>query len=128
MVQRSAQQLLLTGGGKTLQRRGDGATYKSFSFPTESPLYGSPTTLTSPADAQASPYGWHDVDGKAGAEYTITRGNNVYAAEDVAAKNTPGKSPDGGASLAFNLSYNPAEPNPVNYQDFAIANLFVVNN
>jgi hypothetical protein len=68
------------------------------------------------------------VDGKAGAEYTITRGNNVYASEDVAGKNTPGKSPDGGASLAFNLAYDPAEPDPVNYQDFAIGNLFVVNN
>jgi extracellular elastinolytic metalloproteinase len=128
LLGKSVSQHLLLTGSKPLQRRGDGATYKSFSFPTESPLYGSPTTLTSPADAQASPYGWHDVDGKAGAEYTITRGNNVYAAEDVAAKNTPGKSPDGGTSLTFNLAYDPAEPNPVNYQDFAISNLFVVNN
>ncbi len=128
LIGKTHTQNLLLSGSKPLQRRGDGATYKSFSFPTESPLYGSPTTLTSPADAQASPYGWHDVDGKTGAEYTITRGNNVYAAEDVAAKNTPGKSPDGGASLSFNPAYDPAEPNPVNYQDFAIANLFVVNN
>lgn len=128
LIGKSASQNLLLLGSKPLQRRGDGATYKSFSFPTESPLYGSPSSLTSPADAQASPFGWHDVDGKAGAEYTITRGNNVYASEDVAGKNTPGKSPDGGAALAFNLAYDPAEPNPVNYQDFAIGNLFVVNN
>ena len=128
LIGKSVSQNLLLSGSKPLQRRGDGATYKSFSFPTESPLYGSPSSLTSPADAQASPFGWHDVDGKAGAEYTITRGNNVYASEDVAGKNTPGKSPDGGASLAFNLAYDPTEPNPVNYQDFAIGNLFVVNN
>lgn len=128
LIGKSVSQNLLLSGSKPLQRRGDGATYKSFSFPTESPLYGSPSSLTSPADAQASPFGWHDVDGKAGAEYTITRGNNVYASEDVAGKNTPGKSPDGGAALAFNLAYDPAEPNPVNYQDFAIGNLFVVNN
>jgi hypothetical protein len=128
LIGKSVSQNLLLSGSKPLQRRGDGATYKSFSFPTESPLYGSPSSLTSPADAQASPFGWHDVDGKAGAEYTITRGNNVYASEDVAGRNTPGKSPDGGASLAFNLAYDPAEPDPVKYQDFAIANLFVVNN
>jgi hypothetical protein len=128
LIGKSVSQNLLLSGSKPLQRRGDGATYKSFSFPTESPLYGSPSSLTSPADAQASPFGWHDVDGKAGAEYTITRGNNVYASEDVAGKNAPGKSPDGGTALAFNLAYDPAEPNPVNYQDFAIGNLFVVNN
>lgn len=128
LIGKSVSQNLLLTGSKPLQRRGDGATYKSFSFPTESPLYGSPSSLTSPADAQASPFGWHDVDGKAGAEYTITRGNNVYASEDVAGKNTPGKSPDGGAALAFNLAYDPSEPNPLNYQDFAIGNLFVVNN
>jgi hypothetical protein len=27
----------------------------------------------------ASPYGWHDTNGVTGAEYTITRGNNVWA-------------------------------------------------
>ena len=76
MVEQSQQirSMVLNGQGKSLQRRGDGATYKAYAFPTESPLYGNPSTLTSPADAQASPYGWHDVNGAAGAEYTITRG------------------------------------------------------
>ena len=56
LIGKSVSQNLLLSGSKPLQRRGDGATYKSFSFPTESPLYGSPSSLTSPADAQASPF------------------------------------------------------------------------
>jgi hypothetical protein len=30
----------------------------------------------------AKPFGWHDVDGIAGADFDITRGNNVWAKED----------------------------------------------
>jgi len=123
-----AKSLVLSGQGKSLQRRGDGATYKAFAFPTESPLYGNPASLTSPADAQASPYGWHDVNGAAGAEYTITRGNNVYASEDADANNQPGYSPNGGTSLTFDFTYSKSEIDPVNYRDFAINNLFVANN
>ena len=126
--QASAKSLVLSGQGKSLQRRGDGATYKAYAFPTESPLYGNPATLTSPADAQASPYGWHDVNGAAGAEYTITRGNNVYASEDADGNNQPGVSPNGGTSLVFDFTYSKNEIDPVNYRDFAINNLFVANN
>jgi extracellular elastinolytic metalloproteinase len=120
--------LTQSGGGKTLTRRGDGATYKAYAYPTESPLYGNPSNLSSPADAQASPYGWHDVNGAAGAEYTITRGNNVYASEDADANNQPGYSPNGGTSLVFDFTYSRNEADPVNYRDFAINNLFVANN
>lgn len=120
--------LVLNGQGKSLQRRGDGATYKAYAFPTESPLYGNPSNLTSPADAQASPYGWHDINGSDGAEYTITRGNNVYASEDADANNQPGYSPNGGTALAFDFTYSKSEIDPVNYRDFAINNLFVANN
>lgn len=120
--------LVLSGQGKSLQRRGDGATYKAYAFPTESPLYGNPSNLTSPADAQASPYGWHDINGSDGAEYTITRGNNVYASEDADANNQPGYSPNGGTALAFDFTYSKSEIDPVNYRDFAINNLFVANN
>jgi hypothetical protein len=120
--------LVLNGQGKSLQRRGDGSTYKAYAFPTESPLYGNPATLNSPADAQASPYGWHDVNGVDGAEYIITRGNNAYASEDADANNQPGYSPNGGTSLAFDFTYSKNEIDPVNYRDFAINNLFVANN
>ena len=38
---------------------------------------------TDPADATASPFGWHDDDGVAGADSTFTVGNNVIAQEDI---------------------------------------------
>lgn len=123
-----SKSLVLNGGGKNLQRRGDGSTYKAYAYPIESPLYGDPSNLKEPADAQASPYGWHDVNGAAGAEYTTTRGNNVYASEDADANNQPGYSPNGGSNLTFDFTYSKSESDPVNYRDFAINNLFVANN
>ena len=33
--------------------------------------------MSNPADPIASPFGWHDTNGVAGAEFTDTRGNNV---------------------------------------------------
>ncbi|MSP58537.1 MAG: T9SS type A sorting domain-containing protein [Flavobacteriaceae bacterium] len=119
--------LILTGSGP-IKRRGDGSSYNVFSFPTESPLYGNRTTIYNPADIVASPYGWHDVNGISGAEYTITRGNNVYATEDGDANNNPGYSPDGGSALKFDFNYNVTDNNPASYKDFSIANLFVANN
>ena len=62
---------------------GDGAMYHVFPFGLESPNDGPRELEFEPADEAASPYGWHDTDGKAGAEYTYTRGNNVYAYRDA---------------------------------------------
>lgn len=104
------------------------STYNVFPFPLEAPSFGSRSLLTDPADPTASPFGWHDTDGAAGAEYTITRGNNVYAYEDQDADNIPGYSPDGGAGLNFDFPLNTSQP-PANSIDAAITNLFyVVNN
>ncbi|MBK7965770.1 MAG: M36 family metallopeptidase [Bacteroidetes bacterium] len=72
--------------------------YSVFQLPVESPNHGVVTTSIDPADTVASPYGWHDTDGIVGAEYTITRGNNVHAYEDKDDDDLPGVSPEGGAS------------------------------
>ena len=37
----------------------------------------------------ASPFGWHDTNGAAGAEFTTTQGNNVQAYTDIDANNSP---------------------------------------
>lgn len=101
--------------------------YTVFALPTESPSHGTRSTLTNPSNAFSSPFGWHDTDGNTGAEYTITRGNNVFAYEDTANTNSPGYSPDGGATLEFNFPYtNGAQP--ASYIDAAITNLFYMNN
>ncbi|MEO0894983.1 MAG: T9SS-dependent M36 family metallopeptidase [Bacteroidota bacterium] len=101
--------------------------YRVYRYDVESPNHGVRTLEVEPADSSASPFGWHDIDGLSGAEYTITRGNNVHAYEDRNNSNTPGYSPDGGANLIFDfpLNFNLA---PVANEDAAITNLFYHNN
>ena len=103
------------------------ASYHVFAFPVESPNHGSRSVVTSPEDAQASPYGWHDTDGSSGEEYTITRGNNVYASDDKNNSNVPGYSPNGGSTLTFNHNFDSSK-SPELYLDAAITNLFYWNN
>lgn len=103
-------------------------TYNVFEEPVESPSHGTRSTVAIPwAPAVSSPYGWHDTNGAAGAEFTITRGNNVYASDDRNADNVPGFSPDGGANLDFNFPLDLTQ-SPINYQSAAITNLFYWNN
>lgn len=106
---------------------GDGSQYRVFDLPVQSPIYGVRTLVTEPADPTASPYGWHDGNGSDGAEYTTTRGNNVFAYEDRAGTFSPNYSPDGGASLNFDFPLDLAQQ-PVGYIDPAITNLFYMNN
>jgi len=60
----------------------DGATYRVYPLPVESPIHGNQSVVESPAYEFASEFGWHDTDGVAGPEHTTTRGNNVRAYED----------------------------------------------
>jgi len=105
----------------------DGSVYNVFPFPVESPNHGNRDLLTEPALPSASPFGWHDVDGLPGAEYTITRGNNVYAYEDASDNNVPGQSADGGEELNFDFPLNLTNE-PETYQLASITNLFYANN
>jgi extracellular elastinolytic metalloproteinase len=101
--------------------------YTVFALPLESPAHGSRTVVSNPANSTASSFGWHDTNGATGAEYTITRGNNVHAYEDTSNNNSPGFSPDGGASLEFNFPLIPYA-HPSTYIPGAITNLFYMNN
>lgn len=105
----------------------DGSGYLVFPFPTESPNHGPQVLVSEPADALASPFGWHDTNGQSGAEYTITRGNNVLACEDLQNNDIPGYSPDGGANLLFDQAYAPPMQ-PMNYLDASITNMFYACN
>ncbi len=104
-----------------------GEQYNVYALPFESPLNGDATIVFEPQNLTASPFGWHDIDGVDGAEFTITRGNNVYAYEDRAAADTPGISPDGGETLTFDFPYI-FDTNPVNMSDATTTNLFYWNN
>src|SRR5690606_27674311 len=106
----------------------DGSQYNVFPFPIESPNHGPRALLTEPSNDSASPYGWHDTDAANGAEHTITRGNNVWAQDDIDGKNgTTGYSPDGTAALNFNFALD-LNVEASTYLDASLTNLFYVNN
>jgi extracellular elastinolytic metalloproteinase len=117
----AAARALTAGRGTT----DDGAVYNVFPFPLEGPGFGPRALLTNPADAAASPFGWHDTNGQPGPEHTITRGNNVYAF--VGRESRPVYSPDGTPSLRFDFPYN-IQKAPLENRDAAITNLFYLNN
>jgi len=112
-----------------------GDSYRVYQAPAESPIHVSPsppldgrTLVSDPANATASPFGWHDTDGVSGAEFTIMRGNNVHAYIDSDANNTPPSSePDCGASLNCDFTVDLTQA-PSAYEEAAVANLFYWNN
>lgn len=104
-------------------------TYNVFPMPIESPNHGDRAMVTDPANLIASPYGWHDTDGTDGAEFTITKGNNVHAYHDIFSQNKSiGMEPDGGPNIEFDFPFD--ENNDTSYQAFetSIVNLFYWNN
>jgi extracellular elastinolytic metalloproteinase len=103
-------------------------SYEVFLPPLESPDDGPRTTETNPSDPTASGFGWHDDNGVSGAEYTDTRGNNVWAQDDTDANNSGGFRPDGGSGLDFVGFPLDLTQDPSAYQASAIANLFYWNN
>lgn len=110
--------------------------YRVYAKPAESPNHVSllppadgRTLVDNPANPSASPFRWHDTNGSAGAEFTTTRGNNVYAYTDTDANNAPdaGPGPNGGSSLLFDFPIN-LNSEPGTYQNSAVTNLFYWNN
>lgn len=102
----------------------DNSSYNVFVLPIEAPTFGSRSVITNPWLPTSSPEGWHS-DGTN--HYTITRGNNVYAYEDMADLDAPGYSPDGGPTRNFNFPFS-ITGDPYNNMDASITNLFYLNN
>lgn len=104
-------------------------SYVVYPLPTEAPSFGGRSTQVNPATAAGSPFGWHDTNGVAGADFTDTRGNNVDAYADVDANNVPdpGSRPDGGAPLAFNFPLD-LGLEPSTYKAATVTNLFYLSN
>lgn len=106
----------------------DGARYNVFPIPVESPVHGDREFVINPADSVASPFGWHDTNGQAGPEYTITRGNNVHSFADTQGNNVSNQDePDGGLQLTFDYPFDPTAE-PASYRDAATTQLFYMNN
>ncbi len=114
-------------GNTALANSASGQTYSVYAAPLESPYYGAQSTVCDPADAAASPNGWHDRDGAPGPDVFTTDGNNVYA---YYAGSGPmfGYSPSGGAGLDFIFAHDPNDPDPFAYADASLTNLYYVNN
>ncbi|MGZ0220571.1 MAG: M36 family metallopeptidase, partial [Acidimicrobiales bacterium] len=104
-------------------------SYNVYPLPLEAPSFGARSLQVDPADPAASPFGWHDTNGAAGAEFTVTTGNNVNAYLDTNADNMPdpGSQPDGGVDLSFDFPHLTANV-PANSQAAAVTNLFYTNN
>jgi len=103
----------------------DNSSYTVFPIPTESPIDGVRQAVVEPANLNASPNGWHDNNASPGVEFTITRGNNVFAFESR--DNNIGTSPDGTSSLTFDFPLN-LNQDPSGYTNASVTNLFYVNN
>lgn len=107
----------------------DGALYNVFPLPFESPSDGPRALVSGAADPLSSPFGWHDTDGVAGPEFTVTRGNNVHAYADRDNNNIPdpGSDPNGGATLNFDFPLD-LSLRPLDSQPAMVTNLFYWNN
>jgi extracellular elastinolytic metalloproteinase len=104
-------------------------SYNVYPIPVQSPNHGDRALISSPSNAVASPFGWHDTDGANGPEFTITRGNNVHAYHDIFSINaSSGDEPDGGASLDFDYPLDLSTALPYTQVDPAVTNLFYWNN
>ena len=104
-------------------------SYSVYALPTESPVHGPVTALTSPHFTDSSPFGWHDTDYADGAEFNITRGNNVHAFLDKDDTSiSSGDEPDGGATLDFSSYSHVADGQALDNQDASTVNLFYMNN
>ena len=104
------------------------ARYNVFKLPAESPKHAGRSFASDDVYPTASPFGWHDTNGVVGSEFTITRGNNVYAFEDKNDDNqSDGNEPNGGTSLTFDfpidLNKDPRQNNLA-----AVTNLFYLSN
>ena len=109
-------------------KKNTGPVYHVYAHPVESPLHGSRTMVSDPSDPLASPFGWHDDDGMPGHEYTITRGNNVWAQENHDSDmTTMGNSPDGDSTMLFDFPID-AVQTPATVLDASTTNLFYWTN
>ncbi|MGH3018686.1 MAG: M36 family metallopeptidase [Gaiellaceae bacterium] len=103
----------------------DGSSYRVFRLPDESPNDAPRQLVENPADGPASPFGWHDTDGAPGAEFSITRGNNVHAYQDQDDNEQAdfGGSPEGGPGLDFDFPVDFAQHAQA-YREAVTTNLF----
>lgn len=105
----------------------ESSKYRVYELPLEAPSFGASKLVTSPYDLEASPYGWHDLDGADGVDNTTLQGNNVHAFNDNNGDYQPDSEVDGGQSLTFDKVFN-ADLEPQGSKEAAAVNLFYMIN
>ncbi len=110
--------------GFSLNRVNDGSSYRVYDIALESPNDGARRLVQNPADATASPFGWHDTNGVAGAEFTITRGNNAHTFLEQDDDQLPDfGDTDGGPGLDFDFPADLTQHSQA-YRDAVVTNEF----
>ncbi|HXV35295.1 MAG TPA: M36 family metallopeptidase [Gaiellaceae bacterium] len=110
--------------GFSLNQVVDGSSYRVYDLALESPNDGDRRLVQNPADATASPFGWHDTNGVAGAEYTVTRGNNTHTFLEQDNDQQPDfGDTDGGPGLDFDFPADLTQHSQA-YRDAVVTNLF----
>ena len=108
----------------------DGALYRVFPIPLESPTDGDRQLVVNGANPSASPFGWHDTNGAAGPEFTgpaATTSTPMRIATTTTSRD-PGSDPDGGASLTFDFPLDLAPSSRSPRKPAIVTNLFYWNN
>ncbi|MBK8700982.1 MAG: M36 family metallopeptidase [Saprospiraceae bacterium] len=106
------------------------ASYRVYALPTESPNHGPHVLVTDPHFPEVSPFGWHDINGVEGPEFTTTRGNNTETYSD---KNDDDDvdadepQPEGGSMLNFDFAHDTSKE-PLESPLAAQTNLFYMVN
>ncbi|MEO8515407.1 MAG: T9SS-dependent M36 family metallopeptidase [Flavobacterium sp.] len=129
-------QNFLKDNNQTLAAFNPGTTnYRVIPFNYESPNHSPRQLVTNPEyTANASPNGWHNASttiGGATTTYAITRGNNVFAMDDINGNDDDaGLSPNGGAypNLTFDFPYPGNNVVASTYLSASTTNLFYMNN
>ncbi|SFI86695.1 M36 family metallopeptidase [Planctomicrobium piriforme] len=117
-----------TGPSSSLASLSGLGSYNVYGLPSKAPDDGVRAVVDNPASPTYSPYGWHDTNGVAGAEYTDTRGNNVDAHLDLTDNDSDtGLRADGGAGLNFDFPLD-LLGEPWTYQSAAIVQAFYTAN
>lgn len=136
IVKEKSNYKIFTSKNSSVLKATASGTYKVIPFNFESPKHSPFQLISAPENATASPNGWHNANTIAGTSpsfiYTITRGNNVLARDDVNNNDgffTPlGVSPSGGATLNFDFPYGGVSAQPQDYRPAATTNVFYMAN
>ncbi len=103
-----------------------GESYRVFALPAESPIHGDHVLVTEPQN-EASPWGWHDINGNDEADYFTLRGNNTHTFLDA----DDNFLPDGDEPVDMDLNFDfpfDSQSEPGGVVDAALVNLFYMNN